>query len=70
MRIFSKVGFLLVGVLILLVWAPRQGHASTLLPPKVNVVDEAGNKQDDFDITVLDIAQIHMDSVVEHMLAD
>ncbi|MCI1986326.1 MAG: hypothetical protein LKJ48_07150 [Lactobacillus sp.] len=57
-------------MLILLVWAPRQGHASTLLPPKVNVVDEAGNKQDDFDITVLDIAQIHMDSVVEHMLAD
>lgn len=47
LRIFSKVGFLLVGVLILFVWAPLQVHASTILPPKVNVVDEAGNKLTD-----------------------
>jgi hypothetical protein len=47
LRIFSKVGFLLMSVLTLLVWAPRQVHASTILPPKVSVVDEAGNKVTD-----------------------
>lgn len=44
MRKFSQIWLLLVSTLILFVWAPRQVHASTVLPPKVNVVDESGNK--------------------------